>query len=189
MISPVSKFLLRILLYLLISMCFWYWARETMVWLPAKLSGELLATLFPSWCNGHALHGTELQLLTTIVSDAGLLSFRIDVLKFCYGLPLLAALLLASNARGLWWKLPAGALSLLPLQMWGTCFYLLLVVSDAGRAAFLRTGFTQLNLNAFVIAYQLGYLLLPSLGPVLVWLCLERSFVAQLTQKVAPSPA
>ena len=189
MLSPVSKFLLRTLLYLLPSMTFWYWARETVVWLPAKLSGELLATLFPSWSNGHVLHGTQLQLLTTIVSDTGLLSFRIDVLKFCYGLPLLAALLLASRARGLWWKLPAGALSLLPLQMWGVCFYLLLVVSDAGQAAFLRTGFTQLNLNAFVIAYQLGYLLMPSLGPVVVWLYLERSFVTKLTQKDLLSPA
>lgn len=186
--SPAWKFLLRTLLYLLFSMAFWYWMRETMVWLPANLSGELLATLFPSWSNGYVLHGTQLQLLTTIVSDSGPLSFRIDVLKFCYGLPLLAALLFASRARGLWWKLPAGVLSLLPLQIWGTCFYLLLVVSDAGQAAFLRTGFTQLNLNAFVIAYQLGYLLLPSLGPVLVWLCFERSFVTRFVQEISLSP-
>ncbi len=187
MAEPVGKFFVRALCCLLPALALWYWAGAAMAWLPARLSGELLAALFPSWCAGYALRGTQLQLLTTIAAAGGSLSFQVNALIYCYGQPLLAALLVASRAHRLGWKLAAGLLVLLPLQVWGICFRLLVTVSDAGPAAYAHTGFTQLDLNVFVLAYQIGYLLLPPLGPVVVWLFLERSFVATVVCVIASS--
>ena len=187
MAEPVGKFFLRALCCLLPVLALWYWAGAVITWLPARLSGELLAALFPSWCAGYALRGTQLQLLTTIAAAGGPLSFHVNTLIFCYGQPLLIALLLASRARRLGWKLAVGLLMLLPLQVWGICFRLLFKVSDAGPAAYAHTGFTQLDLNVFVLAYQIGYLLLPPLGPVVAWLFMERSFVATALCAVTPS--
>lgn len=186
MADPLGKFFLRTLCCLLPMLAFWYWAGEVMAWLPAQLAGAALAALFPSWCDGYLLRGTQLQLLTAIAAAGGPLSFQVNALIFCYGQPLLVALLLASRARRLWWKLPAGLLVLLPLQVWGICFRLLFKVSDGGPAAYARTGFTQLDLNVFVLAYQLGYLLLPPLGPVIVWLFMERRFVVTALCAIPP---
>ena len=186
MAEPLGKFFLRALLCLLPALALWYWASAVMAWLPAQLAGAALAALFPGWCDGYLLRGTQLQLLTTIAAAGGPLTYHVNALIFCYGQPLLVALLLASRARRLYWKLSAGLLILLPLQVWGICFRLLFKVSDAGPAAYARTGFTQLDLNVFALAYQLGYLLLPPLGPVVVWLFMERRFVATELCAITP---
>jgi len=180
--SIVGAFFLRALLFLGPFLALWYWLRHWVVWLPAWISGELLEAIFPFWVKGHELHGTVLSLLSSIqVKQAGRaadLVFEADVLAYCYGLPLLAAFFCASRARKIGWKLIAGALILIPLQVWGTCFHLLMqVTAYGGSTAMWRTGFTQFQLNAFGLGYQIGYLLLPTLGPVLVWLWLERKFM------------
>lgn len=186
----VSSFFLRALLFLIPALAVWYLLRHGVVWLPAHLSGELLAALFPFWVRDYELHGTVLSLVSSIqVRQSGRVAdliFEVDVLAYCYGLPLLAAFFLASNARRLVAKLALGALILIPLQVWGACFHLLMQVSAHGGAvAQWRTGFSAFHLNAFGLGYQIGYLLLPTLGPVMLWLWLERRFMVTVMFEAA----
>lgn len=182
MSSLVGGFFLRALLFLVPSLAVWYWLRHWVVWLPAQISGYLLESVFPFWVRGYELNGTVLSLLSSIqVRQAGRVAdlvFEADVLAYCYGLPLLAAFFLASRATRLGWKLLIGAVILVPLQVWGACFHLLMqVTAHGGDIALWRTGFSTFHVNAFGLGYQIGYLLLPTLGPVLIWLWLERRFM------------
>ncbi len=186
----VSSFFLRALFFLIPALAVWYLLRHWMVWLPAHLSGELLAAIFPFWVRDYELHGTVLSLVSSIqVRQSGRIAdliFEVDVLAYCYGLPLLSAFFLASNARRLVWKILVGGLILIPLQVWGACFHLLMQVSaHGGDAALWRTGFTAFHLNAFGLCYQIGYLLLPTLGPVMLWLWLERRFMVTVMFEAA----
>lgn len=177
----LPRFVLACLLWLIPALAVWYYAQGFFAWLPTHLGGALLHNLYPDWIGSTTIEGATLNLHTRIADGAGApLVFSADALLFCYGQPLLVALMLAAGTRRCWWKIPAGLLALVPLQTWGLCFFLLLTVTCAGPAAFAHTGFSQLHLNVFALAYQVGYLLMPALGPVLVWLWLDRDFLTHI---------
>ncbi len=180
--SIIGGFFVRALFWLAPALTLWYLAREWVVVPVAWLSETVMRHTFPLWVTGSELEGTTQFLLTSIpVIRSGQLGELIPsapVLSYCYGLPLFAALLLAAQARGVWWKLPLGALLLLPFQTWGVCLNWLLSVAVHGHeftAAFTRFSAVQVNLVA--IGYMLGNLLLPVLAPLLLWLHLERRFI------------
>jgi hypothetical protein len=52
------------------------------------------------------------------------------------------------------------------------------VALGSGPAATAQLGFSALQLNGIALAYQLGVLLVPALMPIIVWLLLERRFLA-----------
>lgn len=174
----------RTLLWLVPALGLWYWAREAVVAPVAWLSGVAMLDFFPGWVLGARLDGTTAVLLTLLQVPAGGGALRdftpeVAVLPYCYGLPLLAALLLASRARGLWWKLPLGALVLWPLLAWGLCLnWLVAIAVHAAEVTRATTGFTPLQGNLFALGFQFGYLLLPSVTPLLLWVYLERAYVA-----------
>ncbi len=74
--------------------------------------------------------------------------------------------------------MPACAVGLLPFQAWGVCFaWLIPIAVQSGQFTRSTTYFTQWDVNLIGLGYQLGFLLLPTLVPMLMWLYLERSFV------------
>jgi hypothetical protein len=88
------------------------------------------------------------------------------------------ALFVAARARGLWWKQPLCAAALLPFQAWGVCFsWLLQVGVQAGEYTRAKTYFSVWDQNLIALGYQFGFLLLPTLAPLLLWLFFERRFV------------
>jgi hypothetical protein len=149
----------------------------------AWLAGGLMHYFFPGWVSGSELNGINLTLLTRLAVAQGSgqvaeLAPEVSVLTYCYGLPLLAALLLAARAKRLWWKLPVCAVGLLPFQAWGVCFaWLLQVAVQSGPHTRAMTYFTDWDVNLIGLGNQIGFLLLPTLVPMLMWLYLERSFV------------
>jgi len=81
--------------------------------------------------------------------------------------------------RGWWWKIPLAALALMPFQALSVCFtWLMQVAVLAGEQTAGQTGFGAWQRNLFAAGYQLGFLLLPTLMPVLVWLALDRRLIA-----------
>lgn len=173
----------RTLAWLVPALALWYWAREAVVAPVAWLARVTMLNCFPDWVLGVRLDGTTAVLLTLLQVPAGGGALRdltpeVAVLPYCYGLPLFAALLLASRARALWWKLPLGALVLWPLLAWGLCFnWLVAIAVYAAEVTRATTGFTPLQGNLFALGFQFGYLLLPSVTPLLLWLYLERRYV------------
>jgi hypothetical protein len=181
--SVVAGFFVRTLLWLVPALALWYWARNFVVMPVAWLAGGIMRYLFPHWVSGTELDGITQTLITRLgVPQAGGqladLTPEVGVLTYCYGLPLLLALFLAARAKGLWWKMPVCALGLLPFQAWGVCFaWLIPVAVHSGQFTRSVTYFNEWEVNLIGLGYQLGFLLLPTLIPLLMWLYLERSFV------------
>jgi hypothetical protein len=180
----VGTLLLRALGFLIPALALWYLAGPWVVWLPGQLAGRLLHGLFPSWIQGFELRGTTLVLSSSLPPGGAL---GADLRVYSIGLPMVTALLLASRARKLWWKWPAAAALLVPLQVWGACCQLLLLACEGGPAALARTGFSSAHRDAIAMGFQLGVLLFPCLGPVLVWLALERENLAGLVHPATAS--
>lgn len=181
--SVIAIFFVRALAFLVPTLALWYWARNYVVMPVAWLAGTFMQGYFPGWVSGIELNGINLTLLTRLAVAQGSgqvaeLAPEVSVLTYCYGLPLLAALFLAARAKRLWWKLPVCALGLLPFQAWGVCYaWLLQVAVQSGPRTRAMTYFTDLDINLIGLGNQIGFLLLPTLVPMLMWLYLERSFV------------
>lgn len=181
--SVISGFFLRTFLWLIPSLALWYWARDYVVMPVAWLAKALMRFFFPGWVSGTELEGIHATLITWLAVPHASgrmadLTPEVSVLTYCYGLPLLLALFLGVRAKGLWWKLPVSAMALLPFQAWGVCFaWLLQIAVEAGQYTRSTTYFNSLEVNLIGLGYQLGFLLLPTVIPMLIWLYLERTFV------------
>lgn len=179
----IAIFFVRALVCLFPLLALWYWAREWVVQPVAWLAEQAMLFFFSRWVVGSELHGVNQVLLTvlTVPHTSGRtadLAPEAVVLTYCYGLPLLVALFVAARARGLWWKLPLCAAALLPFQAWGVCFsWLLQVGVQAGEYTRAKTYFSVWDQNLIALGYQFGFLLLPTLAPLLLWLFFERRFV------------
>lgn len=184
--SVISGFFLRALLWLIPSLTLWYMAREYVAIAPAWLAEAVMKAVFPFWAQGSELHGTQQVLLTglTVRMPGGQMADvtpEANVLTYAYGIPLLAALFLAVRAKGWWWKIPLGSLGLVPFQAWGVCFtWLMQVAIQAGEATRSQTRFDTFDASVIGAAYQIGFLLLPTLAPILIWLALDRRLIQQV---------
>ena len=75
--------------------------------------------------------------------------------------------------------MPAGLLALVPFQAWGICLtWLLQVAVVAGEQTRGQTRFGPWAGNLIAAGYQLGFLILPTLVPVLLWLAADRRVLA-----------
>lgn len=183
-LSVVGAFFLRALAIFVPLLALWYFARAWFVWPTAWFAGHVMQALFPDWVRGYAVNEAMMALETVFRTSQSeqlvQLSPEVNVSIYAYGLPLFVALLLASRARGLWWKIPAGAIALVPFQAWSVCFaFLVAVAFNAAQVTSFTTGFGgALQMNFFALGYQLGSLVLPTLVPLLTWAVLERRFIA-----------
>ena len=100
--------------------------------------------------------------------------------RYAYGLPIFLALLLAARGPRRLMRGVVGYLVLLPAQAFSLSMYALmqLVLAAQVNARLLRIDPWQLDL--LVYGYQVGSLVVPTLAPILVWLWLDRQFVAKV---------
>jgi hypothetical protein len=183
--TSIRKFSTSALLWLAFALAVWYPLRAWMLLPAGWVATQIMTTAFPTWVAGAELGGSTQVLLTHLRvwgsgGRVGELTPEVNGLVYAYGAPLLAALLLASGTRRLWWKLPAGLLALVPFQAWGICFaWLMQVAAIAGNETRDQTGFGPWATNLIAAGYQFGFLILPTLMPVLVWFAFERRVLAE----------
>jgi hypothetical protein len=172
-------FLLRTLVWLPICFAAWYFLSVLFTPMLAALVGAALGGLFQSVIDGVVADGNALAVLTSIEvgvspdSPAGEVVFEVNPLKYGYCVPFYTALVLATDAddlmRVLHWLI--GMAILLAVQVFGIGTEILKVIAfqlgDQGRSAL---GFAPWGYEALVLAYQLGYLILPPVVPVMLWL-------------------
>lgn len=181
--SIVAGFFVKTLAWMVPALTVWYLARNYVVVPVAWLAEWAMHSIFPGWVSGSELHGVDLTLVTrlAVAHPSGQwadLTPEVSVLTYCYGTPLLVALLLAARARQLWWKVPTCALVLLPFQAWGVCFaWLVPIAVEFGQHTRATTYFSPTTVNLIGLGYQLGFLLFPTLVPMLLWMYLERRFI------------
>jgi hypothetical protein len=185
--SPLAVFFVKGALWLVLLTALWAPLADWTMRPAATLATAALQTAFPWWARGGEYKGDTLELSTRIempVANAPLGS-RAELVAeakpahYGFGLPMLLALLLASGGRRLARKLAIGVGVLIPCQAFSIFFVLLKQVAlGSGPAATAQLALSALQLNGIALAYQLGVLLLPTLVPIVLWLLLERTFLA-----------
>ena len=188
--NPLYAFFLKAALWLPLCLALWYWKAEWFNGPAAIVSGWIMRGLFPGWVQAVEWSQRTISLVTTLrvpmvpgvnEGKVAVMVAEANPLLYTYGLPLFAALLLASGEAKRWRKLVLGALVLIPFQAWGICFDLLKQVAiTAGPAVAAQTGFSPWQRESIALGYQLGTLILPTVAPVVLWLALNRQFIPAL---------
>jgi len=195
--SPLYTFFFKGAIWLVVLTSLWSTVADWTMRPATTVSYAALKTAFPWWVRGGEYQGnsfdldTHIQIATGNAPGAkGMLVAECKPARYGYGLPMLLALLLACGSRRLVRNSIIGALALIPFQAFSISFDLLKQVAvEGGAVAAAQTGFSSFSVNAIALGYQLGFLLLPTLVPIMVWLFLERDFLAAITSdRQAPDP-
>lgn len=187
--SPLYAFFFKGVLWLIVLTTLWATVADWTM-RPATGTAQMaLKTVFPWWVRSGEYKGDSFELETRIQLPAAnappgtvaVLVAESKPARYGFGLPMLLALMLASGSRRLLRNLSIGVVCLIPFQAFSIFFDILKEVAvTAGPAAAAQTGFSALTVNAIALCYQLGALLLPTLAPIVIWLILERPFLAAL---------
>jgi hypothetical protein len=175
--SPLQGFLLRTLVWLPTCFGAWYFLAILFTSPLAALADAVLGASFPAVIERVLPDGNSITVVTRIqpvtANAAGELLFELNPLKYGYCVPLYTALVLATDAddwaRILRWLV--GMAVLLAAQVFGISTEILKIVAfqfgPDGRAAL---GFEPWGYEILALAYQLGYLILPPVLPIMMWL-------------------
>jgi len=181
----LSAFILSVLAWLPLTFAVWYFAAPLLLW-PAVLAMQAIcATAFAYLVRGVEQVGSNVTFTTVLRPGTGLsgafVTVDVNLLLYSFGLPLLAALILA--ARETTWKrhLLVGYLALVPFIAWGgLADFLKNVAITAGPAVASQTGFSAGQREAIAFAFQFGSLILPAIVPAIVWVLMHRRFLERL---------
>lgn len=188
----LKAFLLTAVLWLPLAFFLWFVVRSVVVYLPIKLAGAGLLAWMPQVFESVAQEFSNVVVLTrfeasgfeaTPEGQRAMLSTDVDALMYCYGWPILLALVMATPLtwRRTFLQLGIGLLVLVPAQALGIAGEILLQLSynfgDQVKAAVEAAGASQ-YLVAFW--YQFGYLILPPIVPVVAWILMNRRFIESI---------
>jgi len=186
--SRLARFLLTSVVALVVLIVPWYYLSPFIATPVVTAAGELMQFTF-GWVKGYEQHGTVGTLITSLhvfVPQNGRLEIadmtpEVNYRTYGYGLALLWALLIASRAQRMAYKMALGTLILVPSQAISMCFrWLREALLTAGIDVWQQTGLPRWVAEVIAYGYQFGYLMLTPLVPVLLWLVLDRAFVRQL---------
>jgi hypothetical protein len=186
----LAAFVLAVVAWLPATFLVWYLAAPLLLW-PAVLLVEGVARL--------ALHGlvqgvqhaaSTLVFATTLrggtAAGNGMISVEVNLLLYAFGMPLLAALVLAVRDRRWKRQLLLGWLVLLPVVAFGALAdFLKNVAITAGPAVASQAGFSAAGREAIAYAFQLGSLILPAVAPAVAWVLMHRAFLERLRERRA----
>jgi len=193
----IGRLLLLSIVCLIVLLPLWYWAAAWFAAPPIWLAGAAMKAFFP-WVHGWSQHGVTAALETLVQvrmagpqgDVLGELVPEVNYPIYGYGLVLLWAMLIAARLTTrtpYWWlKGLIGSALLIPVQAWGICFQWLrdvALLSGPSGAAYL--GYSAWANNAIAYGYQLGFLMLPPVVPILLWLLFNKRFVAALWLEAA----
>lgn len=186
----LSKFVLRTILWLPLCFAAWYFSAPYHAAIVGDLARSLVNTIQHGLVSELEQPAVDLVFVTTVKvhPEPGLTGFlvpEVNPLLYTYGLPFFIALMLAASAR--WWKLLVGAVVLLPVQSWGVAFdFLVQVGVQLGPDIAKQAGFSGWRREAIALGYQIGYLIFPSLVPVVLWAIFNWRFVESVLESKFP---
>ena len=199
--SPIRGFALRALLWLPLSFYIWFAFASPLTWPVVQMAKFGLLSFWPDLFsevvqNVHGMEVTTRLLVNQIAPDGrsgiGELILVQNPLLYGYSLPLFSGLTMATPTSIRRRFVQFGiALSVIWLaQTVGVIaesFKMLAFNSGAaGANAITNAGISP---DTIALAYQFGYLILPAVVPVALWIGLNRAFIELLVHPVAePSP-
>jgi hypothetical protein len=185
--SPLYAFFFKGVLLLIVLTVLWATVADWTMRPAAATANVALATAFPWWVHKGEYKGDSFELETRIRVPAanappGTVAMLVADCKpshYGFGLPMLLALMLASGSRRMLRNISIGVVCLIPFQAFSIFFDILKQVAiTAGAEATAQIGFARWQLDVVALCYQLGVLLVPTLTPIVLWLILERPFLA-----------
>ncbi len=209
--SPIREFALKALLWLPLSFVIWFWLAPLWVLPAVQIAKHVLLGVWGDLFTGVAQGGELLdaagrvveranylvtlttQVMVTVPASAdgpggvGVLEPTLNPMVYAYSLPLFAGLAMAtpvSTRR----RLVQFAIAFVVIwisQAFGIVAESLKALAfdagDSGAAAIARAGLAP---DMIAVAYQFGYLVLPAVVPVALWIGLNRRFIELLTRAV-----
>lgn len=194
-ILTVKGFLLRVLIWLPISFVLWYYLTPAIVYLVSLLSKSVLSLVANEAIVNVEPHENVLHMVTAFAKDAtntGKLVFVVDVMKYAYGLALFPAMVLATPKP---WKdkfqdLYLGLLIIFIFIIWGVTFdTMLTLVFQLGKGIGEAMGTTPFTRELIALGYQLGYLIIPAITPIILWFTMNQAQVIKLAPNFSPKKA
>ena len=193
-LSPVTAFFFKTLLWLPIAFGIWYYMAILLSHPAAWLTEWLLSHLLPDVIDKIWLSGFTLEVDTKIhptfqagmsaATQAGFLSTSVNPLIYGYSFPLYTALILASpeSESKKWGYWMMGMLILFPVQAWGLSFDIIKTLTfQMGAAVSQHLNFARWQADTVAIGYQLGYLILPAVSPLVIWMAQHQAFLLELS--------
>jgi hypothetical protein len=184
--TSLGRFVLRVAAWLPLAFIVWYVAGPILVWPLGRLAEGVLKLGFADLVervqqNEHLLTFVSTlkpALATTQDLKSGVLTVDLNPLLYSFGLPMLAALILAARQPHALRRLVLGYVVLTPFVVWGlVAEFLKQLVFDTGPAVAVQTGFDALQREMIVFAYQFGSLILPTVAPAVFWVLTHRAFL------------
>jgi hypothetical protein len=190
--TSLGRFVLHVAAWLPLAFVVWYLAGPILAWPIGLLTAGILKLGFADLVSRVQQQGHLLTIVTTLKPalaitqglSGGVLSVEVNTLLYSFGLPLLAALILAAREPHALRKLGLGYVVLAPLVCWGlVAEFLKHVVFDTPPLVAAQTGFGPLQREAIAFAYQFGSLILPTVAPAVFWILTHRAFVERFTRR------
>ncbi len=192
----LKGFLLRALLWLPLAFFFWVLWRQLFV-VPVTVLVDLLLTgIWPEQFynvvqNGHELEAEVLMAIPEEQMQQGqgqpVVVVPVNPLIYGYGLPLFAGLVICTPLSHLKRTLQilVGWLVIALVQSWGSIWEtfktLHFQLGAEGAAVMAEVG---IGPSPTALAYQFGYLIIPSVVPVVLWLLLNRAYIESLVPQL-----
>ena len=197
-VSPVGRFFWHVFLWLPICFTLWYYFGNLLM-LPANfLAGWFVTGVFPDLVSQMTPHGSNLEIVCAfspptppdVVIPEGQvpeLVFNLNVLKYGYSIPLYTALVLSSpGEEGVkWFRWIIGVAVIYVSLAFGISFDVLKTIffgMGAQISAIVQQGYSDWQAQAVVLGYQFGYLILPAVVPLALWIGFHRDFLAELIE-------
>ncbi|MCC7277047.1 MAG: hypothetical protein IT487_01860 [Chromatiaceae bacterium] len=190
---PVMRFFLKVLAWLPVTFGIWYYMALVATWPVTWLVNGILTSLFSEIIIGVHQVGYHLEVAVNYVSQtpqaglprgaAGELVFQVNPLMYGYCLPLYTALILASpSAEGQkWFRWLVGLLILQLVEVWGVSFHILkTLLFNTGPEVSAQLAMGPWGSNAIALGYQFGYLILPAVAPLVIWIAFHGDYLRQL---------
>lgn len=187
----LKAFLLQAVLWLPLAFFLWFVLRTVAVYPVVRMVAAVLTGWLPDIFSGASQNFHTVDVDTWLPApgqfDAegrqGLITLTSNALQYAYGVPVLIGLVMATPmtwART-FMQLAIGCAVLIPMQAFGVTTELLKIVAfetgPDGAAALAANGVSP---TALALAYQFGYLILPALTPIVLWILMNRPFIEAL---------
>jgi len=192
--SPIKELLVSAVLYLPLCFFVWFYSAALLV-IPAKWIAEMALMFWQNdLFNGINQHYYYFTVETLIFpkdqmgatgSQLAVLDVVVNPMKYGYGLAVFVGLVVSlpnTSAKYKLFQIFMGYILISIIQangvFWETCKSLLM---NAGPDAFNAINQTGISHNLVAGMYQLSYLILPAVLPIMVWVLLNRKFVEDIT--------
>ena len=187
MFGPLKTLLFLAVLWLPLSFFVWFYFAQLFVFPISSMAMSVLQAWVPTVFTEVEQAGRLLTFVTTlpVMQDgrAGVALIEVDPMIYGYSIPVLVGLVMATPLRGRQriWQIALGGFLLTLVQTFGTVFDVLKNVGlRMGEVVAKAIADAGISMDLIAFCYQFGYLVLPAIAPVILWVAFKQAFIRSL---------